>query len=628
MMILFGCSGEGVTVLGNPPTIKGKITTDGGALELPDDSGTITFSEYAVDSDLDVEIDVTAIDEASTTHATYNMVSDLFVFGPDGSEFGADVEVVMNYDDSLVDDGDDIAIFWTLPGSDSVFLPVSSETDSDLATVTATVRHFSRGFVGKVGALNLQDRNGLTIAGETAASSFGKEVTNSGDLNGDGCADIVITAPDESNGTVYVINGRGIGCNDKEESNMNDLTLATSLNDSAVSSVTDLKVATGGDVDGDGCDDLIISYVTNFSTRGTLYLMYGRGAACSSSAALDLSEPDEVFAGDSATEQFGAAVSIDGDVNGDGCSDILIGSSGDGSSEAGTVYLIYGRGSACGADYQGSYPGEGESADSTFESEDATDGFGAQITAGDINGDGCDDIALPAPLSNSSAGKVYIYYGRGGNCTSSDAYGSLSSADLIYGGQTSGNKFGFATSLEADLNGDGCNDPIVSVPGAEDTKGQVIVTYGRGSTCSSGLSSTTMPSTISSDEVFTGLAEGDRLGSEISASTSFNGDACSELLIKGNNESTTSPKAYFILGRSSDSTCISESLVPYPTNIKYAYRIFTTETESHAFITSGMAASGDINGDGYGDVVMSSRGANENQGEIYLYFGESFSDNE
>ncbi|HEC76242.1 MAG TPA: hypothetical protein ENI33_03140, partial [Thermoplasmatales archaeon] len=160
------------------------------------------------------------------------------------------------------------------------------------------------------------------------------------------------------------------------------------------------SVSIAGDVNGDGYNDVIIGAYGNDdagSYAGKAYVYYDSFSGLSST-------PDWTATGENAFDYFDYSISTAGDVNGDGYDDIIIGAYGndDAGSDTGKVYVYYGSSS-----------GLSSTPDWTDTGENADDLFGSSVsTAGDVNGDGYDDIIVGASLNNEAgaeAGKAYMY---------------------------------------------------------------------------------------------------------------------------------------------------------------------------------------------------------------------------
>ena len=133
-------------------------------------------------------------------------------------------------------------------------------------------------------------------------------------------------------------------------------------------------------------------------------------AECSLTGDIDLSVADAKFIGEDANDQAGFSVASAGDVNGDGYDDLLVGAlyDDDGGSQAGAAYLIFGP---VTGDFDLS------AADAKFIGEAASDYAGISVaSAGDVNGDGYDDLLVGAygdDDGGTNAGAAYILYGSG-----------------------------------------------------------------------------------------------------------------------------------------------------------------------------------------------------------------------
>ncbi len=126
-----------------------------------------------------------------------------------------------------------------------------------------------------------------------------------------------------------------------------------------------------------------------------------------------LKNSDVQFWGEDGGDYSGRSVASAGDVNGDGYDDILIGAYGDedgGGNLAGQTYLILGRASG--------WPKANSlaDADASFIGEDNNDYSGFSVAgAGDVNGDGYDDILIGAYMDEDAGGlggQTYLIFGK------------------------------------------------------------------------------------------------------------------------------------------------------------------------------------------------------------------------
>ena len=178
-----------------------------------------------------------------------------------------------------------------------------------------------------------------TFVGEAAEDLAGVEVAGVGDFDGDGYPDIAVGAPynddaADNAGTLYIVAGTASPADV-------DLATVTAFTGEAVSDELGYLAAAAGDVDGDGFDDLYVTARGNDEgglLAGAVYLIYGDSASGSTAGAVQLTGAPG--------DRIADALSAGGDVNGDGLSDLLVGTTynSDSGALAGAAYLVLGTG--------------------------------------------------------------------------------------------------------------------------------------------------------------------------------------------------------------------------------------------------------------------------------------------
>ena len=214
-------------------------------------------------------------------------------------------------------------------------------------------------------------------------------------------------------------------------------------------------------------DDILVGAYGNVdgaSYAGKAYLLLG-ASLDPSSPDIDLSLADYSFVGENSGDYAGYAISSAGDVDGDGLADILVGAplNSVGANYVGKTYLILGAS-------LGSTPEIDLSlADYSFGGENRSDSAGISVSsAGDVDGDGLDDILVGAYGNDDGGdygGKAYLILGASlGSSSEID----LSDADHSFVGENPYDKAGYSVSSAGDVNGDGLDDILVGAYGNED----------------------------------------------------------------------------------------------------------------------------------------------------------------
>ena len=326
------------------------------------------------------------------------------------------------------------------------------------------------------------------------------------------------------------------------------------------------SVASAGDVNGDGYDDVIVGGHFLFSDQGSegrafLYLGSASGLALTDAWSAE---------SDQAGARFGYSVATAGDVNGDGYDDVIVGApffyNGQGNEGRAFLYL----GSASGLALIHSWRAESDQAGAQF-------GYSV-ATAGDVNADGYDDVIVGAPFDNGQGneGRAFLYLGSASGLALTDAWTAES--------DQAGARFGYSVATAGDVNGDGYDDVIVGAPmfdNGQTNEGRAFLYFGS----ASGLAL-----------IHAWSAESDQAGAEfgfsVAAAGDVDGNAYSDIIVGArlfdDDVTDASGAAFLYLGSLSEPT-----LAP-------GWPIGAASGSGCCVVGSA----GDVNGDGYDDVIL------------------------
>jgi hypothetical protein len=337
------------------------------------------------------------------------------------------------------------------------------------------------------------------------------------------------------------------------------------------------EVSGAGDVNNDGFDDIILglemSDASGFSSSGSAFVYSGADGSLLYQ-----------WNGSATYESLGCSVSNAGDINADGFDDVIVGAYG--ASPAGVP--------AAGAAY--AYSGLDGSLLYQWSGSIVDDNFGSIVSgAGDVNGDGFDDVIIGAEGASVGAltnvGAAYVYSGADG-------------AQLyMWNGVDNNDKFGASVSDAGDVNADGFNDVILGAPQAH----------------SGGISDTGLAFVYSGADgsilyQMHGADAYDNLGASVSGVGDTNGDGFADFLVG------VPTRTVFTLSEAGSAFLYSGA---------DGIQIYQWDGDAdYLNLGSVVSGAGDFDQDGFDDVLVSARYASPGgiyeAGSAYVYSGSSY----
>jgi hypothetical protein len=373
-----------------------------------------------------------------------------------------------------------------------------------------------------------------------------------------------------------------------------------------------------GDLNGDGFDDVAVG-APAYDTVGAVFIYYGSSSGPSI-------VPDKIINGSGTG--FGVSISCEGDVNNDGYSDLIIGDTDD----EGHVHS-----------YHGSATGIKDTADWISNSYGAGN-FGSDVSSGgDVNGDGYDDLmaSVHEYIIDSLHIGALVFLGSADGFT--DTAGPSWTASFPY---NPGGNLGLSVSITGDVNGDGFDDALMSASSNEnyvlDTNGKVLLYYG----------SLERQMFDPADVILKQDGFSENFGKNLSIVKDVNNDGFDEIAVTyyiilngntniyfGSHDGPTSNNYYNISGSRFDPTDINtagdfnndgfndvifQTYSLSETNVFFGIPNGLFENPYKIGGSRGKLASGDVNGDGISDVLVSSLiDYSLNQPRAYGFFGSS-----
>jgi FG-GAP repeat/Putative Ig domain len=344
----------------------------------------------------------------------------------------------------------------------------------------------------------------------------------------------------------------------------------------------------GGDVNGDGYDDIVVgapNWDGEQTDEGRVYIYFGSATGIQTT-------PQTLDPTDQASALFGWSAASAGDVNSDGYDDLLVGA-------------LFGTGNVAAEGRAYLYLGSSAGLQTTPEMLDPTDQteslFGHSVSgAGDLNADGYDDVVVGAIRWDGEQideGRAFVYFGS--------ATGLQVSPVTLDPANQAEAYFGFSVSGAGDINSDGFDDLVVGTPrlsNGQAGEGAIMVFLGT----AAGLNVT--PTTFDpTNQAFTDF------GASVDGAGDVNSDGYDDVIAGApiwDGQQTDEGRAFLYLGSASGLQASPKTLDP--------------TDQLTANFGHSVGGAGDLNSDGYNDVVVGSNlwdGQEVNEGRAYIYLG-------
>ena len=382
-----------------------------------------------------------------------------------------------------------------------------------------------------------------------------------------------------------------------------------------------VDVSGGGDINGDGLDDLVVTSIEAGATAGRAWVVFGKADGMTVDLA-DVSAGVGGFPieGESAVDPAAISAAIVGDVNGDGLADVLIGAPDAGLE--GRAYLVHGKADGALVDLGDVVGGIGGF---VVQGDNSGEQLGAAVDgAGDVDGDGLDDLLIGAPVGGPipNGGRAYVVLGKTDTLAVDGDDVFMGAGGFVIHGAGFDDFAGESVAGAGDVNADGLADVVVGAAlanaGGQGNSGRCYVVFGRIETSVIDLGSLGNGGYAINGE--DGLDEACRA---VSGLGDVNGDGLSDVAVGApfaENTLALQGRVYVVHGKGDTSTIAL-------TDVAAGMGGYVLDGEALGdFAGTAVGGPGDMDGDGFADVIVGTANVDVPgvfAGRGYVVFGKT-----
>ncbi|MBK7952412.1 MAG: FG-GAP repeat protein [Deltaproteobacteria bacterium] len=459
----------------------------------------------------------------------------------------------------------------------------------------------------------------LIVDGFQQYAGLGWSVSSAGDVNGDGYSDVIIGAQfydagENNEGAAFVCLSGEFGFADN---GLSALSANAQIESNQPGAFLGESVSSAGDVNGDGYGDVIVgapSYVAGQFGEGAAFIFLGGPAGIADG---DPSNAATQLESNRVNGNLGRSVAASGDVNGDGFGDVIVGVPGYDSGQGangGAAFVYLGRAA-------GIPDGGPSNAATILESNQPNSYFGYSVaSAGDVNGDGFSDVVVGAYLHEvgpeQDEGAAFVFHGSPVGI----ANGSPTNAAARLESDQAGAGFGWSVAGAGDVNGDGFADLIVGSPSYQSfvQSGAAFLFHGSPAGVEDGNPSN------ADGQIYTDQEHAIALGSSVAGAGDVDGDGFADVIVGAPNALNFGSGTQFGAGSAfvfhGSVSGIVGGFIPFGA-------VGIASNQEFARLGRSVASAGDVNGDGFSDVIVGASGygiSEPGAGAAFVHLGNGY----